>query len=440
MSGNGNGLTNIHSVTALGVVAVGGGMAALLPLGLEGKTALVCGVPLLLWLFELVPLFVPTLVLLALAPLALGTAEASMGGLLQTAADPVLLLFFSGFCLAQATHKNGLDDRVVRFAVGWSGGSYQRLIFASMLTAALLSMWMSNVAAASLLFGALGAGLGEGEEKHRGRLLVGIAMGANIGGMITPLGSGPNGIALAEAAPFMRISFVHWMGFALPLAACLLGLAFLLVRGKGVLTEAPPENVERTKRTSPLFVAIGLATIGAWLLEPLHGVSAPLVGCAGCTALFLFRVLDQRDLLAVDWSTLMLVAGGLMVGGLLESSGTIHSFVALAQLDQLHPLGADLLLVFLAAALAGVMSNTAAAIVLIPIALSLQPSAATAVMIAMATSLGMPFVISTPPNAMAVGHGASSRDLLRVGLPVMLIGVLLVGLTGRWALGWLGVE
>jgi sodium-dependent dicarboxylate transporter 2/3/5 len=75
---------------------------------------------------------------------------------------------------------------------------------------------------------------------------------------------------------------------------------------------------------------------------------------------------------------------------------------------------------------------------LIPLALGLDLPKPVVILIAIGIAFGVPFAFSSPPNAMAYGEGGlSARDLLRVGLPVMLIGSLLVGLTGQWVLGLL---
>ncbi len=86
------------------------------------------------------------------------------------------------------------------------------------------------------------------------------------------------------------------------------------------------------------------------------------------------------------------------------------------------------------------MSNTAAATMLIPLAASLDPSPSTAVLIAVAASLGIPFVVSTPPNAMVYGEGGvRSTDLLVPGLLLMVLGVVLVSVTGPFVLRLMGI-
>jgi sodium-dependent dicarboxylate transporter 2/3/5 len=85
------------------------------------------------------------------------------------------------------------------------------------------------------------------------------------------------------------------------------------------------------------------------------------------------------------------------------------------------------------------MSNTGSAAMLIPLAGTMDPSPSSAVIVAVAASFGVPFGISTPPNAMAVAAGLRTRDLLVPGLIIMLGGSALVALTGRSVLAVFGV-
>ena len=76
---------------------------------------------------------------------------------------------------------------------------------------------------------------------------------------------------------------------------------------------------------------------------------------------------------------------------------------------------------------------------LIQIALGIHPSPSIAVLVALGASMGVPFVISTPPNAMAVAGGLPARDLLVPGLLLMLGGCALVALPGPAVLRAVGI-
>jgi sodium-dependent dicarboxylate transporter 2/3/5 len=85
------------------------------------------------------------------------------------------------------------------------------------------------------------------------------------------------------------------------------------------------------------------------------------------------------------------------------------------------------------------MSNTGTAAVLVPLAATVDAAPSSAIIVAIACSLGMPFAISTPPNAMAISAGLGSRDLAVPGLILMLAGCALVALTGPQVLAAFGI-
>jgi sodium-dependent dicarboxylate transporter 2/3/5 len=72
-------------------------------------------------------------------------------------------------------------------------------------------------------------------------------------------------------------------------------------------------------------------------------------------------------------------------------------------------------------------------------AMAIEPEQpAVALLVALAASFGMPFVVSTPANAMVVGRGANARDLLVPGLALMVGGCGLLAATGLRVLGLYG--
>ncbi len=424
----------------LAVVALASGLEPV-----AARTVALAAVYLTFALSEIGPPFVPTLFLLVAIPLALGPLSDGyqLPVVLTWTADAVLALFAGGFALGLAAQRHGLD-RAFASALLRAGGTSERgLLAVVLLAAAVTSMWLSNVAAAALLLAALRPILAPPMEPRLTRaLLLALAIGANLGGMATPIGSGPNGIAIAATRPTARITFLDWMSFGVPIVAGMLLVAFGLlalryrVSGPCVVDAPPPHALTRdAKRVLVLFAL----AVFAWLTEPLHGVSAPTVALALTLFLFGMNLLRKQDLGSLDWSTLGLIAGGLTLGRLLETSGVLHLIAGALSLDaypRLVWLGG---LVILSALLAALMSNTATAAMLIPFALELDPSPSTAILIAVATSFGMPFPISTPPNAMVYGTGiVRAPELLRVGTVLMVLGCLFLTFTGGWFLALLG--
>lgn len=414
----------------------------------------VAGICLLLWISEVVPPFVPTLLLWTLIPIVLGPLDAkfSLTNALSWAVDPVIALFFGGFVLGTATEVQGLGERLAAFALRSSNGSFRKLLLFAILLTAFLSMWMSNIAAAALIFACLQPVLAEFEEGHilRRVLLIGVALGADLGGMATPIGTGPNAIAIASISQTHPVSFLTWMAFALPLTIGMLAVSyvFLLWRvPQATVTRIPAEVLIRAGEKSEGssyrrigVVTILVVTIVLWLTEPLHGVPAAVTALAASAAVFMSGILSKKDLLKIDWSTLLLIAGGITLGRLLEQSSLLANLASSIPFADLDPTVSLFFLCLASAVLAALMSNTATAVLLIPLATAFIPSPSTAILIAVSASFGIPFLISTPPNAMAFGQGGLRfSDLFWPGLLLMALGCAIVSVTGRAFLSLMGI-
>lgn len=422
---------------------------------LLARTAIIAGICLILWLSEAVPPFVPTFLLFTLSPLLLGSLDKkfALANVMTWAVDPVLALFFGGFVLGVAAHRFGLDERLSSFALRVAGKSFAAFLLLVILLTAFLSMWMSNIAAASLMFACLRPILSdfESDSLTRRTLLVGVAMGANLGGISTPIGTGPNAIAVAAIEPVRAVSFLDWMFFAVPLAVGMIAVLFLMLLFQAKTSEGNwAEKIVRhkisdagkidEKENHSAFLAILAATIVLWLTEPWHKVPAAVVSLGATSVLFLTEMLKTEDLLKVDWSTLLLIAGGITLGKLLEQSELIKVVAGNIAWSEFDPTLALFLLCLASATLSALMSNTASVVMLIPLASAIFPQPSTPILIALAASFGMPFVISTPPNAMAYGEGGVRfKDLFAPGIVLMLAGCLLVSLTGRFVMSLAGI-
>jgi sodium-dependent dicarboxylate transporter 2/3/5 len=187
-------------------------------------------------------------------------------------------------------------------------------------------------------------------------------------------------------------------------------------------------------------MAVFFATVAAWLTEPLHGAPSAAIALLAVVALFGSGLLDRTDLGRIDWSTLGLIAGGIALGNLLEKSGLVQVAAEAVPWAQVSPFGRLLAFCLASALLSALMSNTATATMLIPLAATIDPAPSTAVLIAIAASLGIPFTISTPPNAMVYGEGGLTQaDLLVPGLVLMILGCVLISLTGPHVLSLVGI-
>lgn len=434
-------------------VGVGVGIDLAVADVIVGRASGIAAACLVLWLTEAIPLFATTIVLWVATIALLGPlnpAAFSTTPVLATAANPVMGLFFGGFALSVAGAKYGIAAHMAAWMVRLAGGSAPRLMLLAMAGTATLSMWMSNIAAASMVLASLrpiGDAWGRrGDQSLRPALLLGVAFAADFGGIATPIGTGPNLVAIASMPEAARPSFLAWMVVGLPVAVVMCAAAFALLAWRygigrggrmdlatGIVATPPPLG-----RHGWGVVAIFSAAVAGWLGEPIHGVPAALVALAVAATLFGSGLLDRGDLAKMEWDTLLLIAGGLALGELLDRSGLAAALAGAGDWGSL-PRPAFLFTLALAcAALSAVASNTAAAAVLVQIGMGLSPQPSTAVVVALGASMGVPFAISTPPNSIAYGQGGlRPSDFARPGLPLMLGGCALVASLAPWIDRWL---
>jgi sodium-dependent dicarboxylate transporter 2/3/5 len=323
-----------------------------------------------------------------------------------------------------------------------------------MLITAAFSMFMSNTATTATLLAVVFpvvAGL-DPDDKMRAALALSIPIAANVGGIGTPVGTPPNAIALGGLTDAgIAITFLDWMVMAIPLMLVLLVAAwFLLLRlfpAKGTSLKLHIDSTFDRSRQAYIFYATFAVTVLLWLTEPLHGVKSTIVGFLPVVVLLATGVFTSQDLQAVQWHILWLVAGGIALGTGVAASGLDEWLVGLVGWESVPPALLAAVLALVAIVMSTVISNSAAANLLIPIGLSLAVSGvvdldpiSAGFFIAIGASLAMALPISTPPNAIAYSTGmVATRDMAKAGVIVGAVGLALFVFVGPLLWEALGV-
>ncbi len=402
-----------------------------------------------LWVTEALPLFATALLVIGLEIILLANPGGWMGlgfsagkspafqQILNAAADPVLLLFFGGFLLAQAATKEGVDRAVSSVLLAPFEKRAALLLLGVLCVTALFSMWMSNTATTAMMIALVSPIVLRlpPREPFRRALILAVPVGANLGGFGTPIASPPNAVALG----FLRkaghsVGFVEWMMIAVPLMAALLlfawGMLWFLFRPQ--LTELPLETArQQLSRRAWYVVGVFVATVLLWLSESLHGLPAAVVALLPAVALTAPGILNRDDLNSLPWNILILIAGGIALGAGMQLTGLDRLLV------QQLPLSGEWLVIALVVGtivIGTFMSNTAAANLLLPIGISAAGATGvspveTTISIALAASASMALPISTPPNAIAYASGeVNTRDMAMIGIAIGLAsgGLILV--------------
>ena len=399
-----------------------------------------------LWITEAMPAFAVSLLAIGLEISLLGhlgEGQHEWEKYIKPWGSPLIWLFFGGFILAAGAEKTGLD-RWVAIRVLKRLGQRPAIILAGIMAAtALSSMFVSNTATATMMLAVLSPiFIARGEsDRFVKSLLLGIAFAANLGGMGTVIGTPPNAIAAGALETVYPVSFAKWMLLAIPPAILLLTLSwgYITVTYLGRNAFKPVEKIElhpemTTNDITPIGKLIVIATFAVtvlmWITGPLHNIPTAAVSFIPICTLTAFSILDSDDVKRISWDVLILIAGGLSLGVAIKSTGLSNWIV-----DQLPVADATGLLIALAfgymtVALSNLMSNTATANMLIPLAIAILSASSESILvvpIALCASAAMCLPISTPPNAIVYGsQRLKSTDLLGGGILIGLLTPLVV--------------
>jgi len=463
---------------------------ALLPLDLPNQQQLLAAILLgviILWITEPVPIPIGGLIgvgaIVVLGVVPADDAVAPFG-------STTVFTFIGAFILAAAMLKHGVARRFAMtiLSLKWVGGSTARVIIAFGLITALLSAFVSNTATVAMLLPtAIGilsviAKLLQDKELVAPdfdplRLRVGVALmlmlayGASVGGLITPVGTPPNliGRGLIEEATGERIGFLSWMLMALPICAlmfvALAGVLLLLNRPEIKRIEGVHEYVQQeraelgpvTRAEKNTLVAFGV-TVALWIFPGIIALTAGtdsalyetvgdrvnegIVAVLGASLLFLLPTdwkrreftLNWSDAAKIDWGTILLFGTGIIFGSLLAETGLAET-IGNGSADLLgltNTFAITIFAVILAIIISETTSNTASAAVVVPIIIPVAVAAGInpfvpALAATFAASFGFMLPVSTPQNAIVYGSGVVPiTKMIRSGISFDVLGALLI--------------
>ena len=381
-------------------------------------------------------------------------------GIMACFADPTIILFLGGFILAIAATKSGLDVLMAKTMIKPFGKKSENVLLGFMLITGIFSMFISNTATAAMMltfltpvFKALPA-----NGKGRIALTMAIPIGANLGGMGTPIGTPPNAFAYKvlndPAGLDMGISFGQWMMFMAPLVIVMLLLSWFVILRFFPFTQKTIElqiegDVQHNWRTVVVAVTFAV-TILLWVFGKQLGINANTTAMLPIAVFAFTGVISARDLQDIDWAVIWMVAGGFALGLAMNGTGLAANAVKSIPFASLSPVVVLIVSCLVCFALSNFISNTATAALLIPIltvvcqgmgdSLGLIGGTSTVLIgIAVAASCAMALPISTPPNAIAYSTGLiQQKDMAKTGLTVGVLS-LIIGLVALVIIGKAGL-
>ena len=204
-------------------------------------------------------------------------------------------------------------------------------------------------------------------------------------------------------------------------------------RRKDFLVLNYPKEMERAvpaQRQAPLALLSILTMVVLMVSGVVPNVVAALIGCL---MLAYFRCVDAKSAYdSIQWPSLILIIGMMPFSTALQKTGGVESAVKwLTQIIDGWGMYPVLIVLFVFCALVGLfISNTATAILMAPIAISLAQQLNVspvpfAMVVAIAASAAFMTPVSSPVNTMVVGLGGYKfADFIKIGVPFTLIVML----------------
>ena len=412
----------------------------------------------LCWILEPIPIYATSFMVIVMellmlsdkgfAPFMAGKGTEEFGAVLSstaimaTLASPVIMLLMGGFFLAMAATKYRLDINLARVLLRPFGQKPSLLLLGLMAITAIFSMFMSNTATTAMMLAIITPVLACLEEGDPGRIafVLAVPVGANIGGIGTPIGTPPNAIGLKYLMDIRAFSFAEWMIFALPYVLVLLLIAWWLLcfffpaRQKSLVLDIRGRFMSGWR---PVVVYATFAlTIALWMLGGLHGMDSNVVAMIPVAIFCCTGVVTKEDLKTVSWDVLWLVSGGIALGFGMEKTGLLQRLVTSIPFESFPPIMVMVSAMFVTLAMANFMSHTATANLIMPLMAVLAGAlaglesfgggAGLILAVTFSASLGMSLPISAPPNALASATGlVQTGHMARIGVLVGLIGLAL---------------
>lgn len=371
--------------------------------------------------------------------------------LFESYSDPIIILFLGGFVMAYAASASGLDRDVANILLKPFSRSPRLLLLGFLLTTALMSMFVSNTATAAMMITMIAPVLNSLPEDEKGKtaLALAIPVGANIGGIGTPIGTPPNAITLKylndPEGLNLDVSFGQWTAVMTPLMLIIVFASWLLLlklfpfKDKELKINMDNGGKKPIERWKYITIAVTIVvTILLWITDSLTNLQTSVIALIPITVLSFVGIFTGKDLQKLDWSVLWMVAGGFALGTGIIDTGLANDVINAIPFSSLSAIGVIVISGLICWVLSTFISNTAAAAMLMPLMVvvgtdiehnltDLGGIIVLLVGVGLAASYAMALPISTPPNGIAYATGkVTTKQMALVGV---IVGMFSLALT-----------
>lgn len=275
-------------------------------------------------------------------------AASSLNVAISGMATPPVLFILASFGMSDAVSNSPISRRILYAMLKLFGKSIRMTLLGLMFATALVSAFISNVPVTAM-FVTIGLAFlklyeNEDDRKKTGRsFMIAIPVAAMIGGIMTPVGSSPNLVAISTLAEMTghQISFVEWAAYGVPIGVLLVPLAWLMITRVFPPVEMEPERfkgfVESTRVTEKVgkqeakVILIMGAMIVLWVLSSwIKAINLYAVAVLGVCIMFLpgVDVLNWDDFRkSCNWDVVFVTASVISLGNVISANGLSTWFV-----------------------------------------------------------------------------------------------------------------
>lgn len=463
----------------------------LLPIGSEdlpaaGHTALaILAFAVIMWVTEAVSYPVSSAMIIALIAILMGLGPALEDPTAVMGTSAALKLALGGFSsasvalvgaalfLAAAMQITNLHKRIALWILSLVGTKTNALVFGAILVSIVLAFIVPSATARAgavipILLGIVAAfGLAK-ESKLAALLVITATQAVSIWNVGIKTAAAQNMVALGfiNSEFGVDISWLQWFIFAAPFSVLMsVALFFIMIKlikpetdnvkgGKEVVRQQLAELGPMKRREIKLII-VSLLLLFLWatekILHPFDSTTVTLVAIAFLltpyVGVFTWKEASSR----IDWGTLIVFAVGISLGTILlntEGAAWLSDKVfGTLGLDSM-PILATIALVTIFNILIhlGFASATSLASALIPVFIALAVTLPDVDHIGFVLvqqfviCFGFLLPVSAPQNMLAYGTGAfTTKDFLKSGIPLTIIGYILVLLFSATYWKWIGL-
>lgn len=269
-------------------------------------------------------------------------AASSLGVAISGLATPPVLFILASFGMSAAVSNSPISRRILYFMLHLFGKSIRTTLLGLMFATAVVSAFISNVPVTAM-FVTIGLAFlklydSEEDRKKTGRsYMIAIPVAAMIGGIMTPVGSSPNLVAITtlQNTAGYSISFVEWAAYGVPIGLILIPLAWFIITKVFPPVEMEREVFEKFVASTKVEEKVGkqegkvIAIMGAmvilWVLSSwIPQISLYVVAVIGVCLMFLpgIDVLNWEDFKKeTNWDVVFVTASVISLGNIINENG-----------------------------------------------------------------------------------------------------------------------